>query len=245
MYTQHTCIQIWNNLHKTLNNDDCWILKSQKTFLGKLRMKKEKVWAWRPCERLKAAGLGQRQRPARGVTNRDPSQLWDHPCSATPVLTFQKGRASGRRHWEALVGNPGAGRERSGRLFPISFLFWCCFLPNLKKKKNLYLVSRDFIQNHHCKGSRNCLTEYALARPAGISRVKANGLPFFPRSAAKSCPTLCDPTNCSTPGLPLLHHLPELARTHVHQVRDVVQPSHPLSPPSPPAPNLAQHQGLF
>ena len=49
----------------------------------------------------------------------------------------------------------------------------------------------------------------------------------------------------STPGFPVLHHLPEFAQTHVHWVSDVIQPSHPLSPPSPPAFNLSQHQGLF
>ena len=58
------------------------------------------------------------------------------------------------------------------------------------------------------------------------------------------CPTLCDPMNCSIPGLPVLH-LPELAQTHTHQVSDAIQPSHPLSSPSPPAFHLSQHQGLF
>ena len=51
--------------------------------------------------------------------------------------------------------------------------------------------------------------------------------------------------DCSTPGFPVFHHLPELAQTHVHWVGDAIQPSHPLSPPSPPAFNLSQHQGLF
>ena len=64
-------------------------------------------------------------------------------------------------------------------------------------------------------------------------------------SVAQSCLTLCDPMNCSTPGLPVHHQLPELTQTHVHRVSDAVQPSHPLSSPSPPAFNLSQHQGLF
>ena len=64
-------------------------------------------------------------------------------------------------------------------------------------------------------------------------------------SVAQSCLTLCDPMDCSMPGFPILHHLPELAQTHVHWVGDVTQPSHPLSPPSPPALNLSQHQSLF
>ena len=64
-------------------------------------------------------------------------------------------------------------------------------------------------------------------------------------SVAQSCPTLCDPMDCSTPGLPVHHLLPESTQTHVHWVSDAIQPSHPLSSPSPPALNLSQHQGLF
>ena len=64
-------------------------------------------------------------------------------------------------------------------------------------------------------------------------------------SVAQSCPTLCDPMNRSTPGLPVHHQLPEFTQTHVHWVSDLIQPSHPLSSPSPPAPNPSQHQGPF
>ena len=55
----------------------------------------------------------------------------------------------------------------------------------------------------------------------------------------------CDPMDCSTPGLPVHHQLPEFTQAHVHWVGDAIQPSHPLSSPSPPALNLFQHQGLF
>ena len=64
-------------------------------------------------------------------------------------------------------------------------------------------------------------------------------------SVAQSCMTLCDPMNCSMPGLPVYHQLPESTQTHVHQVGDAIQPSHPLSSSSPPVLNLSQHQGLF
>ena len=64
-------------------------------------------------------------------------------------------------------------------------------------------------------------------------------------SVAQSCPTLCDPMNCSTPGLPVHHQLPEFTQTHVHRVSDAIQPSHPLTSPSPPASNPSQHQRLF
>ena len=60
-------------------------------------------------------------------------------------------------------------------------------------------------------------------------------------SVAQLCPTLCDPTNRSMPGLPVHHHLPEFTQTHVHRVRDAIQPSHPRLSPSPPASNPSQH----
>ena len=62
---------------------------------------------------------------------------------------------------------------------------------------------------------------------------------------AQSCPTLCNPMNDSTPGIPIHHQLPEFTQTHVLRVSDAIQPSHPLSSPSPPAPNPSQHQSLF
>ena len=64
-------------------------------------------------------------------------------------------------------------------------------------------------------------------------------------SVAQSCPTLCDPMNRSTPGLPVHHHFPEFTQTHVHRVRDAIQPSHSQSSPSSPTPNPSQHHSLF
>ena len=71
------------------------------------------------------------------------------------------------------------------------------------------------------------------------------GLSVQFRSVAQSCPTLCDPMNRSTPGLPVHHQLPEFTQTHVHRVSDATQPSHSLSSPFPPAPTPSQHQSLF
>ena len=62
---------------------------------------------------------------------------------------------------------------------------------------------------------------------------------------AKSRLSLCDPMDCSTPGFPILQYLPEFAQTHVHQVGDPIQQSHPLLPSSPPSLNHSQHLGLF
>ena len=77
------------------------------------------------------------------------------------------------------------------------------------------------------------LSDRAVVKPSRIMYVKC--------LVAQLCPTLCNLTNCSTPGFPVLHNFPELAQTHVHQVSDAIQPSHPLLSPSPPAFNLSQH----
>ena len=78
----------------------------------------------------------------------------------------------------------------------------------------------------------------------GLQRVRYGLVTQF-SSVAQSCPTLCDPMNRSTPGLPVHHQLPEFTQIHVHRVSDAIQPSHPRSSPSPPAPNPSQHQSLF
>ena len=80
--------------------------------------------------------------------------------------------------------------------------------------------------------------------PPTFSVLPAKGSVQF-SSVAQSCPTLCDPMNRSTPGLPVHHQLPEFTQTHVHRVRDAIQPSHPGSSPSPPAPYPSQRQSLF
>ena len=64
-------------------------------------------------------------------------------------------------------------------------------------------------------------------------------------SIAQSCPTLWDPMDCRTPGLPVHHQLLEFSQTHAHWVGDPIQPSHPLLSPSPPAFNHSQQQGLL
>ena len=74
-------------------------------------------------------------------------------------------------------------------------------------------------------------------------KLKCHSVQFS--SVAQSCPTLCDPMNCSTPGLPVHHQLPEFTQTHVHRVGDAIQQSHTLSSPSPPAPQPLPASGSF
>ena len=86
--------------------------------------------------------------------------------------------------------------------------------------------------------------ETCVAEPALLGHPVKSGEGCY-CSVTKSCPTLHDPMDCSTLGFSVLHHLPELAQTHVHRVIDAIQPSHLLLSPSSPAPNPSQHQSLF
>ena len=78
-----------------------------------------------------------------------------------------------------------------------------------------------------------------------VWKIQSNLLSWENKPVTQSCPTLCDPMNHSTPGLPVHYLLPEFTQTHVHLVGDIIQTSHPLSSPSPPAFNLSQHKDLF
>ena len=86
------------------------------------------------------------------------------------------------------------------------------------------------------------LTVMGKLNPLDPPRMDSS-LQFSP--VTQSCPTLWDPMNHSTPGLPVHHQLPEFTQAHVHWVSNAIQPSHPLLSPSPPAANPSQHQSLF
>ena len=85
----------------------------------------------------------------------------------------------------------------------------------------------------------------APAPSAGRGRDWRKSLVGSVQSSRSVVLTLCDPLDCSTPGLPVHHQLPDFTQTHVHRVGDAIQPSHPPSPLSPPALSLSQHQSLF
>ena len=109
------------------------------------------------------------------------------------------------------------------------FSLFCSIL--CKKGK---LAFQDCHKRWKAMGNVSCLHAYLLVL-----------LGFNSVQLLRRVRTLCNPMNCSTPGLPVYHQLPEFTQTHVHQVYDAIQPSHPLSSPSPPAPNPSQHQSLF
>ena len=138
-------------------------------------------------------------------------------------------------------------------IFIIWFFFADGSLDFLLGKKNVLCVFFNFTINKvhtlilfglwfrwEC-GYRNFLLK-GLAHSSALNKYQ---LCFQFSSAAQSCPTPCNPMDCSSPGLLVHHQLLEFAQTHVHWVGDVIQPSHPLSSPSLPALNLSQHQGLF
>ena len=99
--------------------------------------------------------------------------------------------------------------------------------------------SRTWLKWLSNSNSSRFLKMHILVLFTAISSEPSTSVQFS--SVTQSCPTLCDPTNGSMPGLPVHHQLPEFTQTHVHRVSDAIQPSHPLSSPSPPAPNPSQH----
>ena len=111
---------------------------------------------------------------------------------------------------------------------------------NTKKKKKSKPNTKD---NHQIRRDENKRGKEEKNPTNPKQLAKWQSVQFS--SVAQLCPILCDPMNRSTPGLPLHHHLPEFTQTHVHRVRDAIQPSHLLSSPSPPASNPSQHQSLF
>ena len=111
------------------------------------------------------------------------------------------------------------------------------------------LMEFIFCVRHFCVVSE-LLAHTAPRETISLARVQCSFTVSFHfsfqfSSVTQLCPTLCNTMDCSTPGFPVHHQLPELAQTHVNWVGDAIQPSHPLSSPSPPAFNLSHHQGLF
>ena len=135
-------------------------------------------------------------------------------------------------------------------------------LPHCGKNDFYQIEKRKQVLLRMWRKENSCLLlkEYKLVERAimensmGISQKMKNrattrpNIPFctYPvSSVAQMCLVLCNPMDCSTPGFPAHHQLPEPAQTHVHRVHDAMQPSHPLSLPSPPVFNIFQHQDLL
>ena len=108
--------------------------------------------------------------------------------------------------------------------------------------QNITVMKKFYVlQNHHKIWHSDMKCANAIGKMAPMDLLYTVQFSWV----AQSCPTLCDPLDHSTPGLPVHHQLPEFTQTRVHWVGDTIQPSHLLLSPSPLAFNLSQHQGLF
>ena len=121
---------------------------------------------------------------------------------------------------------------------------WWSYDPLLPRDSSQFMISRSLklLSLWPSENKWSNWSLYSLICPISFQSIFVS-VQFS--SVSQSCPTLCDPMNRSTPGFPVHHHLPEFTQTHVHQVRDAIQPSHPQSSLSPTAPNPCQHQSLF
>ena len=127
--------------------------------------------------------------------------------------------------------------KRNQRLCPSEWLFICGLCTSRR---------REFVYNTAVMGPESCFCSISFVGEINnilhiYVMIIFQCMWVLCCSFAKSCPTLCDPMNCSMPDFPVLHYLPELAQTHVHCTDDAIQPSHPLLPPSLPALNLSLH----
>ena len=147
--------------------------------------------------------------------------------------------------WKVWVGTGSSERHKG---WNIRYRFSCHFLNSLTLFTELRVISK--ISHFSYKASQEIpLLDIKSHLRMNLNRRQSNiynqtFLLLF-SSVAQSCPTLFNPMNHSTPGLPVHHQLLEFTQTHVHRVGDAIQPSHPLSSPSLSVPNPSQHQGLF
>ena len=181
------------------------------------------------------------------------------------AISFSRG-SSWPRDWTQVSCTAGryfsiwATREALNKVRNIQFLSEksaCEWVPEEIPKRPRYL-QRRLLAAHSVpslRGSSHALfanhirpnvssTLHVLVGFALFSASQIGAAGLDKNTVTKSCPSLCEPMGCSTPGFPALHYHPELAQTHIHWVSDAIQLSHPLSPPSSPALNLSQYQGL-
>ena len=166
---------------------------------------------------------------------------WRKKRQSIPI--FLPGNSHGQRSMEGYspwgckrVGHNLTTKKQTKLCMSLEDLFL-----STEKKNYLQEFQNKLNTNNTKKVKRNC---WDLAGSSKHKRTQSSLSVQF-SWVAQLCLTLCDPMDCSMPGLPVHHQLPELAQTHVHWVGDAIQPSQPLLLPVPPAFSLSQHQGLF
>ena len=149
------------------------------------------------------------------------------------------------QRWGWWLLRPGPGKSHRfylGLLNSLSMDTPSLDIPSWNQAAMLWQAHRDTTDRY----SGQQLSWALNPQPAWAATTGGVSLDILPYcSVTKSCLTLCDSGDCSTPGFLVLYHIPELAQVHIHWVGDAIQPSHPLLSPSPPALSLSQHQGLF
>ena len=129
-------------------------------------------------------------------------------------------------------------KRKKGTSLVVQWLRLCLPMQGLQ----VWSLIRE-LRSHSSRGQKTTKNETkAILQQNSIKTLRKNCCCC---PVTKLCLILCDPMDCSTPGFPDLHHLPEFAQTHVHWVGYTMKPSHSLSPTSPPALNISQHQGVF
>ena len=163
-----------------------------------------------------------------------PEQLLSDPLSNTSTEPRTSGIQGKHLMWKSLKQTESSFLEDTDYVWRLKLLTITAFFRKIKVYYSLEKKWR-YAKEETCKEQQNHILEE--------NKTKQNIICCF--SVTQSHPTLCDPMDCSIPGFPVLHCLPELAQIQVHWVGDAIQPYHPLLSPSPPAFNLSQHQGLF
>ena len=180
----------------------------------------------------------------RVCSNSCPLSQWCHPTTSSSVLPFssylQSFPASRSFPMSQFFESAGQSIGASASVLPMNIQGW---FP-IGMTGSISLLSKCLLQHHSLKASVLWCSAFFIVQLSHPYMTTGKTISQF-SSVAQSCPTLWDPMNRSTPGLPVHHQLPEFTQTHIHRVSDDIQPSHPLSSPSPPAPNPSQHQSIF
>ena len=172
-----------------------------------------------------------------------PLSQWCYPTISSSASIFSFCLQSFPASWSILVSHfsvssgQSTGASDSASVLPMNvqgwFLLGLTSFISLESRGLSRVFSNTTVQNHQFFCTQLSLLSNSHIYTWLLERPSVQFSHFF------------DPMDCSTPGFPVHHQLPELSQTHVHRVSDAIQLSHPLSSPSPPALNLSQHQGLF